>query len=141
MLSMNKNFYWDKKRDSCWFSCGSLKYEIRKGILWGLKLELIFWKRLLRLFLYDPNRFVAHINWNSKWYKDVCMYIFIFTLAGIGLGTIVIVFYLNIYYIVVLAWDLFYLVMSFRSQLPWSHCDNYWNTDRWDYLKQANLEV
>ena len=53
------------------------------------------------------------------------------TFEGIGYATIVIVFYLNIYYIVVLAWDLVYLFMSLRSTLPWSTCDNDWNTFRY----------
>jgi SNF family Na+-dependent transporter len=49
---------------------------------------------------------------------------------GIGVATTVIVFLLNIYYIVILAWDVNYLVMAFTSVLPWSHCNNEWNTDR-----------
>ena len=53
-----------------------------------------------------------------------------YVLAGVGMATIVIVFYLNVYYIVVLAWNLFYLVSSFQSTLPWSTCGNSWNTDR-----------
>lgn len=48
--------------------------------------------------------------------------------AGIGVASQVIVIYLNIYYIVVLAWAIFYLVNSFKSPLPWSTCDNAWNT-------------
>uniref|UniRef100_A0AAY5L8T3 Transporter n=1 Tax=Esox lucius TaxID=8010 RepID=A0AAY5L8T3_ESOLU len=47
---------------------------------------------------------------------------------GVGIASQVIVAYLNIYYIVVLAWGLFYLFNSFQSPLPWSTCDNYWNT-------------
>ena len=31
--------------------------------------------------------------------------------------------------LVVLAWDLVYLAMSFTARLPWSHCGNYWNTE------------
>lgn len=47
---------------------------------------------------------------------------------GIGIASQVIVAYLNIYYIVVLAWGIFYLFNSFQSPLPWSTCDNWWNT-------------
>ncbi|KAG5267998.1 hypothetical protein AALO_G00228300 [Alosa alosa] len=48
---------------------------------------------------------------------------------GIGIASQVIVSYLNIYYIVVLAWAVIYLFNSFKSSLPWDNCDNLWNTE------------
>lgn len=48
---------------------------------------------------------------------------------GIGYASLVIVALLNIYYIVILAWAIFYLLQSFTSQLPWALCGEYWNTD------------
>jgi len=47
---------------------------------------------------------------------------------GIGWASLVIVFWLNVYYIVILAWNLFYLFQSFSAVLPWSVCGNWWNT-------------
>uniref|UniRef100_W5NK54 Transporter n=1 Tax=Lepisosteus oculatus TaxID=7918 RepID=W5NK54_LEPOC len=48
---------------------------------------------------------------------------------GIGYATQVIVALLNFYYIVVLAWGIFYLCNSFTWDLPWSSCNNTWNTE------------
>uniref|UniRef100_A0AAR2LY52 Transporter n=1 Tax=Pygocentrus nattereri TaxID=42514 RepID=A0AAR2LY52_PYGNA len=47
---------------------------------------------------------------------------------GVGYATQVIVALLNVYYIIVLAWGIFYLAFSFSSSLPWSSCNNTWNT-------------
>ncbi|XP_027713150.1 sodium- and chloride-dependent betaine transporter [Vombatus ursinus] len=49
--------------------------------------------------------------------------------AGIGIASVVIEAYLNVYYIIILAWALFYLFSSFTSQLPWTTCTNFWNTE------------
>lgn len=38
--------------------------------------------------------------------------------------------YLNVYYIIILAWALFYLFSSFASELPWTTRTNTWNTGR-----------
>ncbi|CAK8683654.1 unnamed protein product [Clavelina lepadiformis] len=48
--------------------------------------------------------------------------------TGIGYASMVIVALLNIYYIVILAWSVFYLFQSFTLDLPWAKCDQYWNT-------------
>uniref|UniRef100_A0A8C4WYS0 Transporter n=1 Tax=Eptatretus burgeri TaxID=7764 RepID=A0A8C4WYS0_EPTBU len=47
---------------------------------------------------------------------------------GIGISSLVIVFFCNSYYIMVLAWGLYYLVHSFTATLPWATCGNSWNT-------------
>ena len=34
----------------------------------------------------------------------------------------------SLYYNVIIAWALFYFILSFRSRLLWSECGNWWNT-------------
>uniref|UniRef100_A0A6Q2X9N9 Transporter n=1 Tax=Esox lucius TaxID=8010 RepID=A0A6Q2X9N9_ESOLU len=48
---------------------------------------------------------------------------------GVGYATQVIVALLNFYYIIVLAWAIFYLSFSFTWDLPWASCNNTWNTE------------
>lgn len=50
--------------------------------------------------------------------------------TGIGYASIVIVSLLNIYYIVILAWGLYYLFQCFQPELPWARCNQPWNTNR-----------
>ncbi|XP_063417773.1 sodium- and chloride-dependent creatine transporter 1-like [Mytilus trossulus] len=49
---------------------------------------------------------------------------------GIGIAMTVILFLMNIYYIFIMAWAVFYFIMSLTATLPWSHCNNSWNTER-----------
>lgn len=58
--------------------------------------------------------------------------------VGVGMGSIVALFLLNIYYIVILAWALLYMISSFHSPLPWSTCGNSWNTDQCVSIVKAN---
>uniref|UniRef100_A0A8C2T6I0 Transporter n=1 Tax=Coturnix japonica TaxID=93934 RepID=A0A8C2T6I0_COTJA len=48
---------------------------------------------------------------------------------GIGMGTILIVSLVAIYYNMIIAYVLFYLFASLTSDLPWQHCGNWWNTE------------
>ncbi|KAM6385763.1 sodium- and chloride-dependent GABA transporter 2-like isoform 1-T5 [Alca torda] len=57
---------------------------------------------------------------------------------GIGYASQVIVILLNFYYIIVLAWALFYLFSSFTIDLPWGSCDHEWNTGNCLELQKAN---
>uniref|UniRef100_A0A8C6TLF5 Transporter n=1 Tax=Neogobius melanostomus TaxID=47308 RepID=A0A8C6TLF5_9GOBI len=47
---------------------------------------------------------------------------------GLGYSSMVIVFFCNTYYIMVLAWGFYYLIHSFTANLPWASCDNPWNS-------------
>lgn len=48
---------------------------------------------------------------------------------GIGYAVVLIAFYVDFYYNVIIAWCLRFFIASFtRSTLPWTHCDNPWNT-------------
>lgn len=49
---------------------------------------------------------------------------------GVGYAAAMMAFWLNTYYIVVLAWALFYLWHSISAELPWATCDNWWNTNK-----------
>ncbi|NWR80783.1 SC6A8 protein, partial [Centropus unirufus] len=49
--------------------------------------------------------------------------------TGLGLASMVIVFFCNTYYIMILVWGLFYLVHSLTDSLPWATCGHPWNTE------------
>ncbi|XP_042160030.1 sodium- and chloride-dependent creatine transporter 1 isoform X3 [Oncorhynchus tshawytscha] len=48
--------------------------------------------------------------------------------GGLGLASMVIVFFCNTYYIMILVWGLYFLLHSFTNPLPWATCGHPWNT-------------
>lgn len=49
--------------------------------------------------------------------------------TGIGYAMFLMSGLVGVYYNMILAWAMFYLLSSFTTKLPWSSCDNWWNTD------------
>ncbi|KAK9889615.1 hypothetical protein WA026_006989 [Henosepilachna vigintioctopunctata] len=50
---------------------------------------------------------------------------------GVGYASMTIVFLLDIYYCIIIAWTMFYTIsiIAYLPDLPWAGCDNWWNTD------------
>jgi len=49
--------------------------------------------------------------------------------GGVGIAQIIFAFYVGIYYNVIVSYSIFFLFSSFDSSVPWSSCDNWWNTE------------
>ncbi|XP_071846711.1 sodium- and chloride-dependent glycine transporter 1-like isoform X2 [Apostichopus japonicus] len=48
---------------------------------------------------------------------------------GIGFGMALISMYFCMYYNIIIAYTIYYMVASFKNPLPWSHCGNEWNSE------------
>ncbi|KAK3084341.1 hypothetical protein FSP39_011857 [Pinctada imbricata] len=58
---------------------------------------------------------------------------------GAGLATVVISFLFTTYYNVIITWAFYYLFSCFQVRLPWSDCNNDWNSDAcWDGTSSVN---
>ena len=84
------------------------------------------------LLLYRKSKIHQHIYI----YIYIYIYTYIFThlyiiqyYIGIGWATTSVVFLVNCFYNVILTWAIYYFFASFTSKLPWTTCDNEWNTD------------
>ena len=62
------------------------------------------------------------------------------SVSGIGYAICIIALYVSFYYNTIIAWALFYFYSSFTSILPWTNCDNVWNTpDCTNYYGKDNV--
>lgn len=63
-------------------------------------------------------------------------------LKGTGIATVVVSFFLTTYYIIIITWAIYFIVSSFANEVPWSNCNNTWNTaDCWDGSLNASLKL
>uniref|UniRef100_A0A673JB76 Sodium-dependent serotonin transporter-like n=1 Tax=Sinocyclocheilus rhinocerous TaxID=307959 RepID=A0A673JB76_9TELE len=61
--------------------------------------------------------------------------------AGIGFAICIIALYIAFYYNTIMAWALYYLLSSFRATLPWTTCNNKWNTPNCTHYLSTDLNV
>ncbi|GJQ83365.1 putative sodium:neurotransmitter symporter [Trypoxylus dichotomus] len=59
-------------------------------------------------------------------------------LKGIGYAVVLIAFYVDFYYNVIIAWALRFFFASFTDMLPWTTCNNTWNTP---FCKPFDIEL
>lgn len=48
--------------------------------------------------------------------------------SGVGYCTLAVITMVTVYYMVIIAWTIFYFFASFSSELGWGKCDNEFNT-------------
>lgn len=58
--------------------------------------------------------------------------------AGVGYSVILISLYIGFFYNVIIAWALHYLFSSLTAELPWTHCNNTWNSPHCSDARAAN---
>ncbi|XP_074641152.1 sodium-dependent dopamine transporter-like [Tubulanus polymorphus] len=47
---------------------------------------------------------------------------------GVGYAVVLIAFYVDFFYNIIIAWALYFFFSSFTTNLPWTSCNNSWNT-------------
>lgn len=64
-------------------------------------------------------------------------------LKGVGYATMTIVFLLDVYYCVIIAWTLFYILslVMYLPKLPWEGCDNWWNSQNNCFTADTNVTL
>lgn len=60
---------------------------------------------------------------------------------GVGVAMVVVSLIVAVYYNVILAYTVFYMAQSFRSELPWVDCHEWWGADpETCYVRSKNVE-
>ena len=74
---------------------------------------------------FEKKLYCGWINFSEVWNEQRNNY-FPNLFAGVGIATMIVVFFLDIYYCIIIAWTIFYLISSFVAipDLPWDTCGN-----------------
>ncbi len=70
------------------------------------------------------SRFCPMLKGRKKEAVDLGAVVIVLVLSGVGIATMVMVTYYNVYYCIVVCWALYYLIASFSAipDLPWNTC-------------------
>lgn len=63
---------------------------------------------------------------------------YLFSITGLGYASVMVSAVIAIYYAVIIAICLLFLFKSMTSELPWTNCDNPWNTEFCRTLSQTS---
>ena len=77
------------------------------------------------LYFFSSLQKIISIHFVSQYILEILMvYIFHAMFIGVGIATMVMVLYYNIYYCIIVAWSLYYFIASFVSipDVPWNTC-------------------
>lgn len=69
---------------------------------------------------------------NAKYYNNLIIF------QGIGLSTILMTSFICLYYNLIIAYSIIYLIASFIPHLPWTDCENWWNTESCSTFSSAS---
>ncbi len=71
----------------------------------------------------------------------------IFCLVGVGYCAVTVSYFVSFYYNTIMCWSLHFTISSFKSPLPWTSCNNSWNSKQChskegsdDYLLDTDYE-
>lgn len=125
---------WDRKLD---FILSSIGYAVGLGNVW--RFPYLCYKNgggaflipyTIMLFAAGMPLYTLELGF-GQFISKGCVGVWAVTplFRGIGYAMVIISIYVCIYYNMILAYTIFYLFASFSKVMPWSDCDNYWNTD------------
>lgn len=105
-----------------------ITFSMSLGILHTTVLHDFLHMTILNILFVSLESFIVNSCCKTTNHSFQCLYFQ--PTSGIGYATQVIEAHLNVYYIVILAWAIFYLFNCFTTELPWAGCGHYWNTGR-----------
>ncbi|KPM10435.1 hypothetical protein QR98_0089900 [Sarcoptes scabiei] len=127
---------WQGKLDFI-FSC--ISYAVGLGNVWRAFLV----PYLICIIILGIPLFLMEVSLGQYYHAGgVSIWNQIPILKGVGFASMIMIGLCNTYYIVIIAWTLFYLFNSFLHPLPWIGCDNAWNSpDCYDEFHLRSIEI